>query len=219
MHGSITGYIIEFCIILNISIMISLYNSLIFLWLLQCRPAARQLPIISVKLKVFDSACHLQWFLDPSDQRASFYIIYCTLCSPPTLPCYQRSVIITVFSSLSSLCFPGQWAHLNWCDGVCLCVVDIIPWRVNKGYVPSTGRPRPNKGFSALFCCVWVCVVVGGRPLNLSCSFDMMMNNKVANTGWECVSTNDSWGWDLKTKRGQWVSDSMCALERKEYGA
>lgn len=119
----------------------------------------------------------------------NFCIIYCISCSPVysplrlSIPRLHHNLCILLFV-LCVWCFPGPRAHLNWCDGVCLCVVDIIPRRVNKGYAPSTRCPRHNKGLAALLSlsvCVRVCL-----SLNESCYQIRMNKGKTQTNGdWE----------------------------------
>lgn len=63
-------------------------------------------------------------------------------------------------------------------------MADIIPRRVNKGYAPSTRRPRHNKGLVALLS-LGLCVCVR-LSLNESCCYQIRMNNK-RQTPWSSV--------------------------------
>lgn len=103
----------------------------------------------------------------------------------PSVPRYHRSIIINVFSSLFFVFGVSQAQRLIW-TGVIefVCVADIIPRRVNKGYAPSTRRPRHNKGLVALLSfSLCVCVRLS---LNESSCYQIRMNNK-RQTPWSSV--------------------------------
>lgn len=119
----------------------------------------------------------------------------------------NRCILLSV---LCVWCFPSPEVHLNWCDGVCLCAVDIIPRRVNKGYAPSTRRPRDNKGLrcSALAqrTCAGVCL------FNESSCYQIRMNKK-----WQtprlrlCVLQWKSAESKRNVRTNKQLSDGVCA--------
>lgn len=171
---------------------------------------------LSVEESIFCSLCHslllqasktsnFDWtWISPCFPNYLYMLpgILCRLLPLPSISWYHCSIIIAVFLSLFPLCvwcFPASQAHLNWHDGVCLCVVDIIPRRVNKGYAPSTRGPRRNKGLGAALECK------GGRETlknkeslkSKQQLYFWLITNRQAQT--ECVC-------ELKSVKGTWKS-------------